>query len=175
NKGEIIFNNNSQNNCIYADILMGADTVRVYNLHYASIRLSPEDQIFTGNEKTSKSTAIKKDSKKILQRLKHAFITRARQAEIVADHMEECTYPIILCGDFNDTPISYAYHLMRGKLNDSFISSGSGLERTYAGLYPAFRIDYILYSDEFDVAGYHSIKEKWSDHYPIQSYLKLKK
>jgi endonuclease/exonuclease/phosphatase family metal-dependent hydrolase len=75
-----------------------------------------------------------------------AFAMRARQAEILREHIAASPHPVIVCGDFNDTPLSYSYRLMSKGLKDSFMEKGWGLGTTYAGALPALRIDYILCS-----------------------------
>jgi endonuclease/exonuclease/phosphatase family metal-dependent hydrolase len=85
-----------------------------------------------------------------------------------------CHYPIILCGDFNDTPASYSYNLLCKNLKDAFIERGTGFGKTYAGKFPQFRIDYILHSKELRCTDYIRSDETFTDHYPITAYLKFK-
>jgi len=77
--------------------------------------------------------------------LRQGFIRRARQAESLKSQIRKSPYPVIIAGDFNDTPVSYSYRKIRKGLNDSFVRSGYGAGFTYRGNYPANRIDYILY------------------------------
>lgn len=172
-KGKIQFNTKTNNICIYTDMIIKTDTVRVYNMHLQSISFTRADYKFIDQLQTD-SVDTKDEvekSKNILRRLKRAFVKRANQAELIAAHIETCPYKVILCGDFNDTPASYVYHTIRGDLNDAFIESGSGFEQTYAGKFPRFRIDYILHSKEFKSKNYHHLTETLTDHYPIISYL----
>ncbi len=172
-KGKIEFNTSANNICIYTDILINKDTVRVYNMHLQSIRFSKADYKFIDqvkNDTTDTQDEMEK-SKNILRRLKRAFVKRAIQADAIASHIQQCKYKIIVCGDFNDTPASYVYHTVRGKLKDAYIESGSGFEQTYAGKFPRFRIDYILHSTEFKSKNYHHLSESLTDHYPIISYI----
>ena len=78
-------------------------------------------------------------------RLKTAFTMRAEQAQIIANYIKDSPHPVIVMGDFNDTPQSYAYRKIKKGLNDSFRKSGRGFGNTYAGELPSFRIDYIMY------------------------------
>ena len=110
-------------------------------------------------------------SKSILRRLKRAFVKRVTQADMINVHISQCKYPVILCGDFNDTPASYVYHTIRGYLKDAFIESGTGFEQTYVGKFPRFRIDYIFHSPSFQSKQYHHVTETLTDHYPIVCYL----
>jgi endonuclease/exonuclease/phosphatase family metal-dependent hydrolase len=83
-------------------------------------------------------------------------------------------YPVIVAGDFNDTPVSYSYRKIRKGLNDSFVSSGYGAGFTYRGKYPPNRIDYILYDNSLDCKVFNIFRIRYSDHYPIAAYF-LKK
>lgn len=175
NRGKIIFNTRSNNICIYTDLIIGQDTVRVYNLHLASIRFSKTDYKFIEeiqNDEDAKDEM--ENSKNILRRLKRAFVKRAGQAEKVIASLHGCRYKIILCGDFNDTPGSYSYHLFDKELNDAFVEKGNGLGVTYAGKFPHFRIDYIFHSKNMKCNSFERCDETYTDHYPITSYLNLK-
>jgi endonuclease/exonuclease/phosphatase family metal-dependent hydrolase len=171
-KGKIVFNTSSNNICIYTDVLIDSDTVRIYNLHLASIHFAKKDYKFIDDIMNDKETEQIEGSKNILRRLKRGFLRRSGQAEQVAQHIKSCRYKVILCGDFNDTPSSYAYRKLKGELNDAFIESGNGIGKTYAGKLPAFRIDYILYSKDFYSYNYHRVPETYTDHYPISVYLR---
>lgn len=121
NKGKIPFETNTGNVCIFTDIKYKNDTIRIYNVHLESIRLSAEDYIFDeGINKISgiPTKKIKTSSKRILSRLKAAYLKRGPQALLVAKHIKNCTYPIILCGDFNDSPSSFAYSQISSGLTD---------------------------------------------------------
>ncbi|MFW5792813.1 MAG: endonuclease/exonuclease/phosphatase family protein [Bacteroidota bacterium] len=174
NRGKIVFETHGGNLCIYSDILINNDTVRVYNVHFESIGLSPEDHIYVENIISANSDTnddIKSSGRRVLGRLKIAFIRRALQSQEVAEHISESPFPVILAGDFNDTPSSYVYRLLSKQLYDSF-KKGRGLGQTYLGAIPGFRIDYIMHSEEFETLQYNTGKEEYSDHYPIWVLLK---
>ena len=80
-----------------------------------------------------------------MTKIKDGFQRRAAQADSIHKSIKASPYPVSLCGDFNDTPASYAYETIRGDLRDAFIESGSGLGQTYIGDFPSFRIDHIFY------------------------------
>jgi endonuclease/exonuclease/phosphatase family metal-dependent hydrolase len=172
--GRIAFKTVSGNICIYTDVKINEDTVRIYNVHFESIRLKSEDYMFAEKlaTKPEVSEDLNKNSRRILSRLKKAFIIRAPQVRLVADHIEKCPYPIILCGDFNDTPTSYAYHMIAKNLTDAFVEAGNGIGQTYAGIFPSFRIDYIMHSKEFKAYNFETVEEEVSDHYPVKCYIK---
>jgi endonuclease/exonuclease/phosphatase family metal-dependent hydrolase len=173
-KGRINFNTRWNNSCIYTDVLILKDTVRIYNMHLASIHFGKKDYKFINDVIDKKETEEVEGSKSILRLLKHAFVARAVQAAMVSEHIRACKYKVILCGDFNDTPSSFAYRKVKGDLNDAFAESGKGLSSTYAGKIPFQRIDYIFHSDDFSSYNYTKQKETITDHYAISCYLKAK-
>ena len=172
--GKIDFPNDANNNAIYTDIKIKEDTVRVYNVHLSSIRFQRADYAYLGDTTLPKTKGGKDVEQKILSRIKNAFIKRVAQTQIVLKHVSNSPYPVIIAGDFNDTPVSYCYDQFTDALNDAFIVSGTGLGSTYAGMFPGLRIDYILHGDELHSWGFQTIYEKLSDHYPVQCWFQLK-
>ncbi|MDP4185958.1 MAG: endonuclease/exonuclease/phosphatase family protein [Bacteroidota bacterium] len=170
NLGEIRFVN-SHNLVIYSDIKLGKDTVRVYNCHLQSNYIKPDEYSVIDSARVTQRRKQINEIKDIGTKLKRAFIKRAQQTDKVAAHIAESPYPVIICGDFNSTPVSYTYKTLRGDLKDSFVESGSGICSTYRGRLPAFRIDYILHDDFFSACNFSVKKIKLSDHYPITCVL----
>ena len=80
---------------------------------------------------------------------------------------------MVVCGDFNDTPVSYAYHKVRGDLNDAFVDSGWGISASYNGKFPFLRIDYILFDADYSSGRYQCDKVPFSDHFPIHCEIKI--
>ncbi len=177
NKGVVNFQDNSINFCIYSDIVIEKDTVRLFNVHLESIRFSKEDYFYVSElqRNTDSQELFSESSKKILRKFKRAFISRAPQARKIKELIHESPYPVILCGDFNDTPSSYTYAQISSNLSDAFKESGNGLGTTYAGTMPSFRIDYILHDKEMESFQYQTIRNSFSDHYPITTQLLLSK
>ncbi|MBC7863116.1 MAG: endonuclease/exonuclease/phosphatase family protein [Bacteroidia bacterium] len=174
-KGKLIFNTKTNNICIFTDVIIEKDTVRIYNMHLQSIQFKKDDYKFVSDVVNNKETQEEiEHSKSILRRLKRGFLKRSYQSDLVAEHISKCKYKIIVCGDFNDTPSSYTYSNIRGDMKDAFIEKGSGFEKTYNGKMPAFRIDYILHSKEIETVSYKRIKESTTDHFPVSAYLRLK-
>jgi endonuclease/exonuclease/phosphatase (EEP) superfamily protein YafD len=86
--------------------------------------------------------------------------------------MELSPYPVIVAGDFNDTPVSYTYRVMRRGLNDAFVEAGYGAGFTYRGKYPPNRIDYIIYGEGIECTDFDIVKVRYSDHYPVIAYFR---
>jgi endonuclease/exonuclease/phosphatase family metal-dependent hydrolase len=163
-RGDVMFETQGVqdfNYCIFADIVKGVDTFRVYNVHLQSIRLHTDPHIEGEEVKTYGS---KKGAIAIYRKLRSAFEKRADQARRVVEHLKTSPYPVIVCGDFNDTPMSYTYNQFQLALLDSFRESGLGLGSTYVGRLPAGRIDYLFYSSLLRVSHFKIQKQTRSDH-----------
>lgn len=160
------------NMSMYADVKIKDDTVRIFNVHLQSISFQPEDYKYLDKVKSEVETDLA-SSKRIGHRLKQAFIRRAEQAEKLKDAIEESPYPVIVAGDFNDTPASYAYEVISKGMKNTFREKGRGLGITYNGAFPNFQIDYILCSEKLQVHDFKIIKKKYSDHYPIVAEIGL--
>jgi len=128
----------SKNICIYKDIVLN-DTIRVYNIHLQS---------------------------NWVKTMKSSYQNRVSEALKIKKHINKSPYPVIVCGDFNDTPLSYTYSTLKKGLADSFQESGIGIGNSYVSL-PTLRIDYILHSQKYESYNYKKLKYKFSDHYPI--------
>jgi endonuclease/exonuclease/phosphatase family metal-dependent hydrolase len=169
-QGRIEFSQERSNVCIYSDLVVGYDTIRVYNAHLASIRFSEDDYKFLSelqNNQEDKPAPDLSEGMGILTRLGNAYIKRANQITQITEHLEGSPYPVILCGDFNDTPVSFTYGKVSGILEDSFQNGGWGIGNTYQGTFPSFRIDYIFHSPELNSDQYFRLPEEVSDHHAI--------
>ena len=166
--------NNTSNLAVYTDIKVGNDTIRVFNIHLQSIKFGQKNYSFVDSLSLKNTNKQLEGVKDIGSRLRNAFVQRAEQSRIINRYIASSPYPVIVMGDFNDTPVSYAYRKIRKGLSDSFRKGGKGLGNTYAGDLPSFRIDYIFYSDELEVNSFKRIKSKFSDHYPITANIRWK-
>ena len=102
-----------------------------------------------------------------MSRLRENSILRAAQVDSIADVIADARARCIVCGDFNDTPMSYVYRTMAGGLNDAFSKSGSGYSHTFRGFFNTLRIDYVLCSDSFGPVSYEVPQVEYSDHLPV--------
>ena len=170
---EITSNTPGNNFCIFSDLLIGKDTIRVINTHLESIRFGREDYLFVSDIASNRTENhnISEGSLKIFGKVRRAYRKRAEQARTVRAEIEKSPYPVILCGDFNDTPSSYTYHKVAQKLEDAFVGAGNGMGKTYAGIFPSFRIDYIFHDTVFSAYKFRTIKADYSDHYPVTTML----
>ena len=160
NSGSLDFNS-AANNAIFVDIIKNNDTIRVYNVHLESQKIQLDKENFG-----------EKDSEKLLKRLKTTFKLQAEQAEKLVAHEKTSNYKTIICGDFNNTAFSWAYHKLKGNKQDAFIEAGEGFGKSYDYFFPA-RIDFILADKLIEVNNFNTYKIKYSDHFPIMARLKI--
>jgi endonuclease/exonuclease/phosphatase family metal-dependent hydrolase len=168
-KGDIMFDTQSENDfnyCIYVDIVKGQDTFRIYNVHLQSIKLKQEDYSVFDEEKIS-SEESPSMVRLLLDKLRLAYPKRAEQARKVAEHVSTSPYPTVVCGDFNDTPVSYTYNQFNSLLKDAYRNTCFGIGTTYVGKVPAGRIDYIFYSERLKAARFRIQEVAYSDHRAI--------
>lgn len=166
------------------DIDWNGDTLHVFNCHlqsyslddknkgvYESIVTDPENVFLNPKELDFSGT------KTLVKKLSAAAVKRKAQADILADEVKEVEGDaIIVCGDFNDSPISYAHRKMDRLLTDAHTVNAIGPGFSYNRNHLYYRIDQMFCSD--DLAPYgckvdKSVKE--SDHYPIYACFSPKK
>ena len=138
NMGEIRFGN-SRNMSIYTDIIIAPDTIRVFNVHLQSYLIDPNKYSIIESPGLDEEQDIK-EMREMSSKYKKAVQMRAGQAREIRKDIDESPYPVIVCGDFNDSPISYSYQKLRGKFKDAFVSSGKGFGRSYIGKLPSYRL-----------------------------------
>jgi endonuclease/exonuclease/phosphatase family metal-dependent hydrolase len=171
-KGAIEFPDNPSNQCIWSDIALDNDTIRVYNAHLASYHFGGDDYRFIDSLDTdTRSEELKRGGLRILKLLRRGFRLRADEVERIVAHMAESPHPVLYCGDMNDVPMSYSYHTLRHDRLDAFVESGSGSGGTYIGKLPSLRIDHILHDPALHSWGFRTLPEKLSDHKAVVCYL----
>ncbi|WP_317048190.1 endonuclease/exonuclease/phosphatase family protein [Flavivirga eckloniae] len=161
NSGSIEFPKTG-NNAVFADVVKGADTIRVYNIHLESLHINADVE-----------TLKNEDSERLFNRIGATFTMQQFQTELFLKHKEKCSYKMIVCGDFNNTAFSYVYRKIKGDLNDTFREAGSGFGRTYDFKFFPVRIDFIFSDEAFAVNGFKTFNDRYSDHYPIMATLSL--
>ena len=155
------------NTCIFSDIIIKTDTIRVYNVHLASNFFSNDDLRFMSSPELETDKALG-----VTKRLRKSFESRGKEVQIIKRHIENSPYPTIICGDFNDTPVSYTYQKLGEDKLDGFLESGNGFGATFTKI-PFLRIDYILYDKQFSSSDFITHQEILSDHRAISCKIKL--
>ena len=158
---------------IHADLKVNNDTIRVYATHLQSLQLGKADYARIENVKAGDS--IIGSSKGILSKIKKGFTNRSIQVNMVKDVLAVSPHPILFCGDLNDIPNSYTYRTVKGNMQDAFLKKGFGIGRTYSGLSPTLRIDYIFADKNFRIKQFNRIVKNLSDHYMLVADVELKR
>lgn len=158
NTGVVVPLDSTSNGVIYADLAADHDTLRVYNVHLQSLNLKSSGVI------------------EFVSRLRDASIKRSSQVRRLVKHADTSPHPIIICGDFNETPYSYNYGQLRSSFNNSFEKAGSGFGFSLNSLLFFLRIDHQFFGEDVVVTGYEvDRKMNISDHFPTFGYYKLTK
>jgi endonuclease/exonuclease/phosphatase family metal-dependent hydrolase len=160
NSGAITFPN-TDNDAIFIDVIKQKDTIRIYNVHLQSSKVS-----------TDVNQLKNESSEQLTQRIGHAFKMQQSQAELVLNHKNKTNYKTIISGDFNNTAYSYIYNVLKGEFQDAFEIAGTGFGKTFNFNFIPLRIDFILVDERFTVNGFKNYDIKLSDHYPIKATLK---
>lgn len=144
------------NNTIYADVVVGRDTLRVYNFHLQSIGILPSLDFLQA-----------RGAERLSEGISAAFVKQQQQAEQIVRHREQSPYPVLMAGDLNNSAFGSIYNLMADGLDDAFLQAGNGVGGTYIfGFYP-LRIDFILSDSQLTVTDYATLERGLSDHKPI--------
>jgi len=149
---------NSNNNALYADIIKGDDTLRIYNMHLQSLGIKPSVTYLQDGDKD-----------RIRKKMTETFKQQQSQVEEIMAHKESVKHPVIVSGDLNNTPFSYSYNKLQKGMKDAFLERGSGLGTTFKFDGYPMRIDYIMTSTNLDVVTFKTIDESFSDHFPLSA------
>lgn len=169
--GTIDFSSTIANTCMWADVLIGSDTVRVYTTHLESNRFDgkvPEVIEEDAPEEMSNSVLLG-----VVQHHQKFSVERLRQAQLIKRHQEKSPYKSIICGDFNETPQSYVFQVLADGMQDTFQEEGCGIASTFGERIPALRIDHMLVDPELEVLDHTISRSQFSDHYLIIADLGL--
>lgn len=137
----------SYNKVLQIDLQCDGTIIRLFNIHLQTTGMS---LAYQGNN--------------LLHTYQLNARERNRQAQLLAEAVASSPYPVILCGDLNDIPVSYAYRILTDQLDDCFLVAGSGWGGTYQPACNLFRIDYTLCSPQLKTSAYRLYSNRWSDH-----------
>lgn len=167
-------NGDEDNFTFYADIEKDNKVVRVFNCHLKSIDLSGKEYfVYDVLKHSTDATKLKREMGLFRSYFGKAYKERAVQAQTHREYIDASPFPVIVCGDFNDTPASYAYRKIKGDLVDAYMESGNGIGSTYNGHYPLLRIDYVFYDKKLKSNDFKRHKINLSDHYPISCFVEF--
>lgn len=174
NQGSINFKNTRGNAAIWADVKIKETILRIYSVHFLSNKITKETEELIENADLQQKQTWR-GLRSIIGKYQRSASIRVQQAQEVLQHIQESPYPVVLCGDFNETPVSYLYKTLNENLKDNFKEAGGGIGTTFNGDIPGLKLDYILTSKELKIAQHKILKDvDYSDHYPIFSIIELK-
>ncbi|MGB4771311.1 MAG: endonuclease/exonuclease/phosphatase family protein [Chitinophagaceae bacterium] len=164
---------------VAADILVGKDTIRVITFHLQSYGFMNRDYEDLYKIKNQEDQGLRA-SKNIFRKMQYAFSLRGVQSDIIEREVSRSPYPVIVCGDLNDVPNSYAYETVRGDMRDAFLEEGTGLGKSFISgrskfltWLPTLRIDYIFTSPRLQVEQFKMVTRDLSDHRGLITDLKM--
>ena len=171
---EVMFESSYNGAAVYT-ININGKRYTVANVHLETNNIGREDKkLYSDFLQNTDSVKLETVTSNIRSRLGGSYRLRAKQVKKVKNIINsKGTQGTIICGDFNDTPISYSYHQMKKGLNDAFVSTGFGPGITYNEHLFRFRIDYIMHSENIKAYRTKVDKIEHSDHYPVRTWLDL--
>lgn len=162
------------------DAAFDAYTVRIdgrklviFNVHLTSFSLSDQERTLLSSIGGVRSArrSLEEFRSTVVSKLRSAFPERAALATMLRTMVERADADaVIVCGDFNDVPASWAYRHVRGDdLRDAFTETNFGPMPTYNAHLFYFHIDQILYGGDLRALSVERGNLKSSDHYPLMA------
>ena len=148
------------------DVDVPGKDLRVVSMHLSSLR-------FTGNDtrildSMNKPSGRKRRAQSVMKKLTNGFRSHTRLAEAIRELLNETTSDVLVMGDMNDTPGSYAYRTICGEdMRDAWADVGFGPTYTFHNNHLYVKIDHILYRGDMKVLSCRRDKKGESDHYPL--------
>ena len=155
----------------YFDIDIKGEIYRFMAVHLQSNGVSSKD--YHTLMKVEEDSEYKKYAFSIVGRLRENILKRAAQTEVILSAVESSPYSVVILGDFNDTPHSFAYQQLKKGHQDAFIEKGSRWGATFLKPFPFLRIDYILHDSELECTSYRCVSEIKSDHALVEASFKI--
>ena len=148
-----------------------ADTLRVFNNHLHTMSISADD-----SEDIAEGKILQDGDRmrSIVDRIANNSTIRVDHVDTLEMVVRDTPYEHIICGDFNDTPMSYVYGKLVDNHRDAFVEVGTGYGYTFRPMYGTLRIDYVLHSKGINAAKYLADdKAEFSDHLPVVVTLRV--
>ena len=152
------------NMVLYTDVEYRDRVIRLYNVHLESNNISLTSLIKNvrgGYDEFSQEFV------EAHEKVKKSSSRRGGQVRALLGNISESGLPAVICGDVNDTPMSYCFRTLHGGRKDSFCEAGKGFGATYRVLWPLLRIDYVFVPSDAEVLSHRTLRVESSDHYPV--------
>lgn len=180
-RGVISFGRLSLNHGMWADLRRPpapaagrprADTIRVFNVHLQSMSMAEKDIVAASSSKAG----FDQKGWNLLRRFRYGAVARGQQADTLLARILRSPYPVLLAGDTNEVPYSYAYSRLASRLQNAWEMAGLGIGATYHGQLPGLRIDQQFAGPQWRVLGCQVHREiPYSDHFPVEAVYELRR
>jgi len=167
-------------NTVFADVIDGADTLRVYAVHLQSFGFGAREYRVIDDVNAKNDSSVIQ-SKQLIKKMRNTFYWHGVQSDFIVSEMASSPYPTFVMGDLNDVPGSYTYSVVRGKRKDAFLEKGIGLGATFTSsssfmlqLLPTLRIDYIFHPNQYEALQFTQGGKRLSDHSFLVSDIRKK-
>lgn len=155
----------------WVDVVIKNDTLRIFNNHLYTMNISSED---SSDIERGRILQDGERMRSIVERIAKNSSVRADFVDTLSMVIDNTPYRRVICGDFNDTPMSYVYSTLKQNHVDAFEECGRGYGYTFRPMYGTLRIDYILHSPELETESYVAGDDVLlSDHLPISARIKI--
>lgn len=160
------------NRFAYFRVDIDGTRIGLVNMHLTSYSLTEKERnVITDihSAKTAKNSAREFKSE-IFSKLQHSFQGRSDNVDNLINKTADIRGPLIVCGDFNDVPASWAYRKMRSAgFNDAYTETSFGPAITYNQHMFLFHLDQIFYRGNLQPLWVRKERIKTSDHYPLMA------
>ena len=157
-------------NTVFADVVDGSDTIRVYAVHFQSFGFGAREYGVIDDVKAKNDSSVFQ-SKKLIKKMRNTFYWHGVQSDFIVNEMASSPFPTFVMGDLNDVPGSYTYSVVRGDRKDAFLEKGTGLGATFTSSssfilqhLPTLRIDYIFHPQPYEALQFTQGGKRLSDH-----------
>ena len=174
-KKETIFHSKTNGAVAFYLTPKAKDTIIVVSTHFESMRLSKEERSKYKEIIQNPEQAEEIHGKlSLIRKIAKGGEERGLQVDTLTAFLDKhANQKLIVMGDFNDTPISYAHHEVCSRLTDAYRATGNGIGRSFNKDAIYVRIDNIFCSSHFKPYAMRVDNSvPFSDHYPIVGYLK---
>jgi endonuclease/exonuclease/phosphatase family metal-dependent hydrolase len=167
-------------NTVFVDVIDGADTLRIYAVHFQSFGFGAREYGVIDDVKAKNDSSVIQ-SKQLIKKMRNTFYWHGVQSDFIVNEMASSPYPTFVMGDLNDVPGSYTYSVVRGDRKDAFLGKGTGLGATFTSsssfmlqLLPTLRIDYIFHPEQYEALQFTQGGKRLSDHSFLVSDIRKK-
>lgn len=165
---------------MYYEIDVNGQLIALVNNHLQTNAINPKDrELYDDMLEHFESDSLQRLRSGVFRKLGQGFLSRARQSNQIMRFLQarserSRSLPLLIAGDFNDTPFSYCYQTIRDTLSDTWQDAGFGPGITYNRHHFWFRIDHLLHSRHLRPLQTRVLSQyEYSDHYPVAAVFQI--